>query len=337
MSLLIYIRWKYLPFRPYCLPESIEAVAQEKRRLQNVCSSLFERKPEDLTTAHAILDLSTSHLNLPPPPPLISAPAAPCHPSHQAQPPPLIHSTSPPTTTTIITTPTATNHGAGNNSNNNNSSSEQNLNFPLATVDTNKQGKGTKNSKSDKKKAANKKESKSAAGSATTITTASSSTNTPTPTATKTIAYTYEAFFISDGRSKKKQQQQQQLNNANPPGSSSASATSSSSSPKENASLSPATPVKLNGSRTNSANNNNNADLCSDSEGDTLSLSSGVSGGVHSSSPGDEIGLLGPKEKSRYTCSDCGKNYATSSNLSRHKQTHRSLDSQAAKRYQVLF
>lgn len=34
----------------------------------------------------------------------------------------------------------------------------------------------------------------------------------------------------------------------------------------------------------------------------------------------------------RYICCECGKQYATSSNLSRHKQTHRSLDSQSAKK-----
>ncbi|XP_063239610.1 transcriptional repressor scratch 2-like [Bacillus rossius redtenbacheri] len=36
--------------------------------------------------------------------------------------------------------------------------------------------------------------------------------------------------------------------------------------------------------------------------------------------------------RQRHSCGECGKKYATSSNLSRHKQTHRSLDSQSAKR-----
>lgn len=70
----------------------------------------------------------------------------------------------------------------------------------------------------------------------------------------KTVAYTYEAFFVSDGRSKKK-------------------------------------PTV--------------ADVPSQD---------------------------GTENKAKYTCSECGKQYATSSNLSRHKQTHRSLDSQSAKK-----
>uniref|UniRef100_A0A0N5AUA5 Transcriptional repressor scratch 2 n=1 Tax=Syphacia muris TaxID=451379 RepID=A0A0N5AUA5_9BILA len=38
------------------------------------------------------------------------------------------------------------------------------------------------------------------------------------------------------------------------------------------------------------------------------------------------------KMHDRYLCNQCGKSYATSSNLSRHKQTHRSLDSPHAKK-----
>lgn len=45
-----------------------------------------------------------------------------------------------------------------------------------------------------------------------------------------------------------------------------------------------------------------------------------------------EVIHIEEKRKGRYKCPQCGKQYATSSNLSRHKQTHRSLDSQSAKK-----
>ncbi|KAK6629076.1 hypothetical protein RUM43_002893 [Polyplax serrata] len=45
--------------------------------------------------------------------------------------------------------------------------------------------------------------------------------------------------------------------------------------------------------------------------------------------PSDETDTSG---NGKYSCTQCGRKYATSSNLSRHKQTHRSLDSQSAKK-----
>ncbi|XP_018303318.1 zinc finger and SCAN domain-containing protein 21 [Mycetomoellerius zeteki] len=79
-----------------------------------------------------------------------------------------------------------------------------------------------------------------------------------TTTSSKTVAYTYEAFFVSDGRSKRR-------------------------------------------------GGNNNGAAVPDKE-------------------------AAQPDRPKFTCTECGKQYATSSNLSRHKQTHRSLDSQSAKK-----
>lgn len=63
---------------------------------------------------------------------------------------------------------------------------------------------------------------------------------------------------------------------------------------------------------------------------DALQSTDGRSKRKRESSTDKEASAMDPQ--GRLICSQCGKSYATSSNLSRHKQTHRPLDSPFAKR-----
>ncbi|KAL3308136.1 Zinc finger protein [Cichlidogyrus casuarinus] len=118
-----------------------------------------------------------------------------------------------------------------------------------------------------------------------------------------TVGYTYDAFFVSDGRSKRR---------------------------KMFLDDGPITLANMTTTSSISSVSDECLDIVHSPNGSLPPLHMPMMGGI------DSIVMTSPtasaKGQQRFTCSDCGKHYATSSNLSRHKQTHRSLDSKLAKR-----
>jgi DNA-directed RNA polymerase subunit RPC12/RpoP len=185
---------------------------------------------EDLHAAHAILDLSASTAFLPPP---TQSPGSSSNHHHHQQ------------------------VNGNNNSENHVQKSNGNITIILSKSDDRSESHASSSSNGVKTSEAIQNENDN--NSSVNI---KNNNNSSRMGSSRTVAYTYEAFFVSDGRSKRK-----------------------------------------------------------------------VSGG----SSGSELSavILPNDNKAKYTCTECGKQYATSSNLSRHKQTHRSLDSQSAKKCQV--
>uniref|UniRef100_A0A5K4F9P8 Transcriptional repressor scratch 1 n=2 Tax=Schistosoma mansoni TaxID=6183 RepID=A0A5K4F9P8_SCHMA len=143
-----------------------------------------------------------------------------------------------------------------------------------------------------------------------------------------TVGYTYDAFFISDGRSRKRVKnshiKQSKLQKRQSYHSNNDDTSLQLISPQSNI---------TNTSRSCSLDDLSN---CTNEErviNNTLNNNSSKShlSSITSSSTSLLV-TLNETQTQRYSCPDCGKNYATSSNLSRHKQTHRSLDSQSARK-----
>ncbi|KAK4474774.1 hypothetical protein MN116_001896 [Schistosoma mekongi] len=137
-----------------------------------------------------------------------------------------------------------------------------------------------------------------------------------------TVGYTYDAFFISDGRSRKR------VKNPHMKQSKSQKRRSYPSDDSIHI-ISPQSNV-TNASRSCSLDDLSN---CTNEEQINNSILNNLpKSHISSITSTSLLTACNESQAQRYSCPDCGKNYATSSNLSRHKQTHRSLDSQSAKK-----
>uniref|UniRef100_A0A183TBQ3 Transcriptional repressor scratch 1 n=1 Tax=Schistocephalus solidus TaxID=70667 RepID=A0A183TBQ3_SCHSO len=140
-----------------------------------------------------------------------------------------------------------------------------------------------------------------------------------------TVGYTYEAFFVSDGRSRKRRSFDSIVRGSN--------AVSELVSPGKTASTSLSEGLTSEsveyGKQVSVPSITSSPSPSSgfDSQSCTSITPPVVRSGLLLASPDDAS-----SHSQRFTCAECGKHYATSSNLSRHKQTHRSLDSQLAKK-----
>lgn len=210
-------------YRPYSLDDRPSIQSPPPRSYE-----LRIPAEEDLHAAHAILDLSASTAFLPPPTQSPSSSSSSSHHHHQQV--------------------------SGNNNNENHvQKSNGNITIILSKSDDRSESHASPSNNGVKTSETIQNENDN--NSSVNI---KNNNNSSRMGSSRTVAYTYEAFFVSDGRSKR----------------------------------------KLNGSDLNAV-------------------------------------ILPNDNKAKYTCTECGKQYATSSNLSRHKQTHRSLDSQSAKKCQV--
>lgn len=227
-------------YRPYSLDDRPTSNSLQS---PNATRSYELRIPaeEDLHAAHAILDLSASTAFLPPP----------------TQSPSSSSSTSSTSSQHHHTHHQQVNGNNNNNNNNNNhenhvQKSNGNITIILSKSDDRLQSPSS-SMMSNGVKSSETIQNENDNNSSVNIMNNNQNQMEVCLSGGRTVAYTYEAFFVSDGRSKR----------------------------------------KING----------------------------------------DIAVAVPSEnKAKYTCSECGKQYATSSNLSRHKQTHRSLDSQSAKK-----